>query len=138
MDMNDLMSQVNETIAQQLANKLMTLGELIDFLELQPQDYEVRFDFTDQGPGPLNSYRGYYDHLAFTGTRHPPMVSEVLADAKHALDNTFEGYKGGTYLMTRDTPLWYASDLGECHNTGIVKLTDEGGNIVMHTSYVAI
>lgn len=55
------------------------------------------------------SYRGYYSDLALTPTDDAPLtVSALLMQAKAALGATFEGYKGGNYVMDERTPLWFA------------------------------
>ena len=81
----------------------MTLGKLIDFLKTLPADTEV--------PNLKNarSYRGYYADLAFemeSGTR---FAGELLSDAQACMGEVFHGYKGGEFVMGRNTPLWIAN-----------------------------
>ncbi len=60
----------------------------------------------------VDSYRGYYDELAFDVTTDygvsDPTVGEVLYCLKQALGKTFYGWKGGEYVMNQHTPLWIA------------------------------
>ena len=88
----------------------MTLGTFIAELEKLPRDNRVHFDILALTPTDLDSYRGYYDHLALGykddgGTT----IGDVLDDAKAAMGRTFTGYKGGDYVLAEHTPLWVAN-----------------------------
>ena len=78
------------------------LEELISELEKMPQDGIVPFGF-----GEPDSYRGYYDQLAFAPVKDAK-VSDMLVFAKSALGKTFTGYKGGEYEMDGFTDCWIA------------------------------
>lgn len=93
-----------------------TLGSLIDELEKCRPSAEVQFDFCYLRPTKVASYRGYYDHLAIGWTEksygpehHWIPVPMLLVELKDAVGKSFEGYKGGDYTMTRDTPVWVAN-----------------------------
>lgn len=96
--------------AKELAtgNQLL-LGEFILLLETAPKDAAVIFD-TGEFPGRLRSWRGRYAELALSfdgdGTA---TVGDLLAEAVAAIGETFQGYKGGDYVMGRGTPLWLAN-----------------------------
>lgn len=98
----------------------MTLGELIAALEKRERDQLVYFDFGNFVPRGVDSYRGYYDHLAIgfsdDGT---PTVAGVLKMLKSARGKSFEGYKGGAYTMCDDSPVW-AANHGKATGAGIV------------------
>lgn len=85
----------------------MNLGELITTLEALPPDMVAK-----HGLGPPQSYRGYYEDIAF-----PPeeevTVAAMLARARAALETTFTGYKGGEYRMNTETRCWLAR-WGDC------------------------
>ena len=85
----------------------LSLGELIDRLKKMPEDRPVICD-TGQHPGKFMSYRGCYEDLAVEPTDEKITAGKLLNHAEQALGNTFEGYKGGSYTMTEDTPLWLA------------------------------
>ena len=116
MNFDDLLKQVSEQIRHECrAAGQMTLGELKDKLEdLVARDYGYYIVQTSRGtaPGCPMSYRGYYDHVAFQ--EEPAidpggvMVWQFLAYVLFAIGRTFEGYKGGEYTMTPDTPAWIA------------------------------
>lgn len=78
------------------------LEALIEELENMDQDAIVRFGF-----GKPMSYRGYYDELAFEPVENAK-ISDMLDHARSALNETFEGYKGGEYTMTGDTNCYIA------------------------------
>ena len=126
----------------------MNLGELIAKLkplakERKPWDDSeelfVFFDFPNAFPVGLDGWRGIYAELAITHT--PRTDSEVLTASqfldmcRSALGGTFEGYKGGYYTMTEDTPLW-VDDSGEYNNCALVDvITNESHNVVLITGY---
>lgn len=113
-----------------------TLGGLIAELERMPRDADVQFDFCYLRPTKVDSYRGYYDHLALgwsdksDGDRHWPPVSKVLAELKAAVGATFAGWKGGEYTMSENTPVWVANP-GQTGGTGIVGVEREGESTIV-------
>ena len=120
----------------------MILGALIDALKPLKPDTAVSFDFAFLDPTDFDSYRGYYDQLAlgFTGGRHSDgwaeiKVAELLAKAEAAVGKTYEGWKGGDYVMTRSTPLWVANP-GCTGSTAIVGVQDIGWAILLITANV--
>lgn len=80
----------------------MRLGQLIEALELADPSLVVPWGFNHP-----HSYRGHYDELAFEPASNVT-VSAMLADARSALGTTYEGYKGGDYLMDEFTDCWIA------------------------------
>lgn len=81
----------------------MRLGELIRGLEALRGDMVLPV-----GLGEPMSYRGYYEQLAFEPA-YDATVRDSVANARSAVGASYEGYKGGTYVMTVDTPVWLAS-----------------------------
>ncbi len=71
----------------------MYLSELIEFLEARNPDIAVPLGFHNP-----HSYRGDYSELAFEPLENTT-VGALLACAKSALGQTYEGYKGGDYKM---------------------------------------
>lgn len=88
----------------------MTLGDIIRRLEREDPARPVRF-----GLGPPCSYRGNYDELAFVYSEDTN-VANMLSHACYALGSSFLGYKGGTYLMTEDTPCHLVRHSSEYHS----------------------
>lgn len=111
----------------------MSLGDMIDALELADRDAYIEFDFCGANPTKVDSYRGYYDHLAIGWEeRGVTKVRDVLDDLREAVGKTFEGYKGGDYRMDRDTPVW-VSNYGRCDSTVIDRIEDREGIVIIHT-----
>lgn len=78
----------------------MHLYELIEYLEKEPQDKIIPLGFHEP-----HSYRGYYQDLAFE-PKENITIAEMLMAVKGALDKTFEGYKGGDFIMNKYTDCW--------------------------------
>lgn len=91
----------------------MFLKDLITWLESQDQNLKVPYGFAEP-----SSYRGYYEDLAFAPEENVTF-GEMLAYAKYALGKTFEGYKGGQYLMDEYTNCWIA-EYGDSHNADYI------------------
>lgn len=85
----------------------MKLRELIETLEKYPVEHAVPLGFGDP-----DSYRGYYDQIAFRVVRDTT-VGAMLKDARSADGETYYGYKGGNYTMGLDTDVWLA-EYGHC------------------------
>ncbi len=117
-------------------NQPITLGELIDVLSQAGANNTVQFDFSCKAPGPVASYRGYYDHLALDPDGPSPVrVETMLQNLNDAVGSVFEGYKGGDFRMSRDTPIWvaaYGESGGTCV-TGVTILT--WGTVIINTGY---
>ena len=79
-----------------------TLEALISALEAAPADRVVRRGFKNP-----HSYRGYYEDLAFEPAENVT-VGSMLEVARSAIDNTYEGYKGGTFRMSEWSTVWLA------------------------------
>lgn len=124
------------------SDKQFTLGEFIDALAKLDESAVVRYDFGYMEPTSPASYRGFNDHLAFghQETEYPKEVKvrDVLQWAREALYATYEGYKGGTYMMRENTPLWVAN-YSQCAGTAIVGVKDLGyGYVIIETAHVEV
>lgn len=105
-------------MAEERAETQMTLGKLIDVLEqLDPKRMVL-------GLGELDSYRGYYCDLAFEPTAEARSVADLLAACRKAMGEVFTGYKGGKYVMGRNTPLW-VSPYGQVDDDRLMALDTE-------------
>ena len=81
----------------------MTLGELINELKKMDVNKTVPVGF-----GSPHSYRGYYEDLAFEPAENVT-IGSMLTHAESALGKTFQGYKGGDYVMEDYTTVWIAN-----------------------------
>lgn len=106
----------------------LDLGEIIRMLERCPKEAAIGFDFGGTTPTKCHSYRGYYTDLAigFDLDAYPgPLVSEVLADLKHAVGRAFTGWKGGEFIMREGSRVWVANP-GKTSGTVVVDVMMEG------------
>lgn len=100
----------------------MTLGELINSLKSFPKDYLVFIKPYDLIPIEFDSYRGYYDQLALNyEVSGVCTVEKLLKLAKQSVKKTFIGYKGGEFIMTKNTPVWI-SNYGNTSNMLLTKI----------------
>lgn len=81
----------------------MTLGELIEELEKADPNRVLPDGFIRP-----HSYRGDYCDLAFVPKSNVP-IGVMLANAKSALGQTYDGYKGGDFLMDEYTSVHLAN-----------------------------
>jgi hypothetical protein len=118
--------------------RTMTLGELMD--ALQAKSCGMRVLISSQmitlNPTFLRSYRGDYSQLAL-GYEPLPAVGifdlELYEKLYGAIGELFEGYKGGSYCATRDTPVWIDNP-GDMSGLAIVGVDPLQGNLVIHTA----
>lgn len=88
-----------------------TIGDLIKDLGRSKRDVPVSALNGILGVDGACSYRGYYNHLALNpATQSRYLSSQALLQRLRTAVNgeVFVGYKGGDYLMTKDTPVWVA------------------------------
>lgn len=119
------------------ASPQLTLGELILKLEaIADKTKQVHFAFEYAHPTQLDSWRGSYDELAlgFSLEGQAPTVAALLEELKSAIGKTFEGYKGGQYVMGKNTPVWVAN-YGNTGNTGIVEVLEKDWTVILETKY---
>ena len=91
----------------------ISLGQLIDTLEQVPYDLVV-----EDGFGEPDSWRGVYAFLRFQPQRNA-IAGEMLQHARSAVGSTYEGYKGGEFTMTRDTPC-FIDGYGACSDNAAI------------------
>ena len=117
------------------ASSQLTLGEFIDKLAALPADRPVYFGFGNAVPACFASWRWSYDELALGYKDHDaPTAGDLLAKAREAVGQTFTGWKGGDFTMTRHTPVWVANQ-GDCGHTMIVDVQDAEWMAVIVTAY---
>lgn len=119
-----------------------TLGRFIDALNAQDANAPIRFDrirrvdYGEQGlyPGRFVSHRGDYSHLSLDRCGVPTTVGALRELAVAALTRSFEGWKGGSYRMFNETPLW-AENYGDCFHIAVVGLhRARDGSVVIRTA----
>lgn len=133
----------------------LTLGELINIIkysdcyrnrEKYTKKYDdesnVVFDFGTAFPSGIGSWRGDYSQLAIKYTLSGydgeqfahTSVSEFLKMLEECEGKEFTGWKGGEFVMTKDTPLWVDND-GNCSQTIVSGMIDREYQIVIETRF---
>lgn len=131
MNIQALVDALNN--AAQLSRKdyHLTLGRLCQFLGGIKPDLPVCYS-DGKSPGRAGSYRGYYCDLSFSDAKEPVTSGAFLAACREALGGTFEGYKGGDYVMSDGTPLW-RSEYGESSGVAIVDAVADRSAVLLVT-----
>lgn len=147
MDLQTMLDNATEHMRAEVmkTSRQLTLGELIIKLEAIPikvgdDEQEVRFDFGSFYPNGLMSWRGSYRELAidysdkWDDNNKPPKLSQFIKELKEAIGKTYEGYKGGDFIMGKTTPIWVAH-YGDSGETAVVDILDEDYKIILRTEY---
>jgi hypothetical protein len=130
----------------------LTVGEIILLLKPIVEKYkekpeedqpEVYYDFEYLYPTELDSWRGIYAELALNFTarkfpnnkQEPLTVSEFLSLMEGSIGTEYGGYKGGTFRMSKHTPVWVAN-YGNAGQTAVVGIVDYGYQVVVKTAMV--
>ena len=105
---------------QMKTSSQLTLGELILKIEQvsptyinhkeKEEDKIVKYDFGYFKPTFLMSWRGSYCELAigYSEEEKDKTVKEFLKELKEAIGKTYQGYKGGDYVMGKNSPIFEA------------------------------
>lgn len=128
----------------------LSLGEMI--LKLEPivekqkqriaenkTEATVQYDFEYLYPTSINSWRGSYAELALNfvtdENEYKPMtVTEFLALLRGCVGKEFTGYKGGEFIMTKNTPVWVAN-FGNSGNTAVIDIIDNNYSVIIITGH---
>lgn len=115
-NMQKLIDEHLDNLEKQRSKEMFTLGNLIDELEKYPSEWYIEIKPFNLIPCFFCSYRGYYSDLNLTFMSRSEAefksttVGELLTKAKEADGKIFYGYKGGEFLMNRNTPIWIGDD----------------------------
>ncbi|MGL4576662.1 MAG: hypothetical protein ACRCV9_17885 [Burkholderiaceae bacterium] len=118
MSLQAMFDGMSQQWQRERADTQMTLGSLIDALEKMETSAPVANLCNP------HSYRGYYIDLAFAREEGMRPAGELLAECCAAMGAAFQGYKGGSYVMSALTPVWVA-EYGSC-GVRLIALTPEG------------
>jgi hypothetical protein len=144
--MADFFQQMIDRISEQERKKRMheqmTLGQLIEQLEkMNPESGVICSTDTSMVFTTFDSYRGYYDDLAlgyiakdyYEENKDDEIhtVKDFLEEAKRCLGKTFYGWKGGKFIMDKDTPLWVANN-GHTSNFVIDHIEESCGSCFVY------
>lgn len=139
-----MVTKHGDSMNKEKGTEQLTLQELYDKVAQALKDsypkenVSVEFDF---GPrvGSFHSWRGDYSHASVSPEWEysgPEMDAKKFLNALgEFIGSTQEGYKGGDFLMSGDTPIWVA-DYGNSGHTvicGVSRTRYDG--IILHTMY---
>lgn len=133
MDFQKMIDAMGELDRKTRGKYHLTLGKAIEQLETLAPTTPVVFAGEPYGPGNPHSYRGYYSDLAFESVSDVTAAS-FLADCRDALGATFQGYKGGDFVMSKDTPLWHANEGSS--GLAIISAAVVSGELVLQTKEI--
>lgn len=149
--MNHIQKQADNLRKFQFANSdQISLGEMIDKCKAikkfnEKDDLDVMFDFVYQFPTDIDSWRGIYSELALNHKTYqyatekrkeckPMQLQEFIDLLETAAGKVFDGYKGGEYTMSRETPVWVANN-GDTGSTAVLDIIDDGWQVIIITGY---
>ena len=135
MSLQDMIDAAGRTARLTRADYHLTLSDAIAALAEIQDSLPVRFDWNNQHPYRAMSYRGYYSDLAFDWRSTETTVREFLDLCQLALGETYEGYKGGDFVMDDRTPLW-ASEYGEVSGRAIIAIGSIGDAVIIQTKEI--
>lgn len=135
MDMQALLNAMSDGWRRDRSKYHVTLGRMIEAMKQANPDAVVSLDFGGHPGGPI-SYRGYYADLAFEPSNEPITARAFLKVCQESLGKTFEGYKGGDFLMGEDAPLWSASYGTSSDGRAIVDVVQQPDRVVLKTKVV--
>ena len=140
MDGGQLQRIMTNEVAAMRFEKMKTsqqlmLGELIILLDhVKDEKAHIRLDFDGQCPRYLDSWRGSYCEIAINYDSVDPVISvaEFVGKCKDAVGDEMEGYKGGEFIMGRNTPVW-VSNYGMAGNLGVIGVKQQGDEVIIIT-----
>lgn len=145
MDLQTYLANAVAASRQEQFNKSdqLTLGEIILKVEAilakgRENVPEVVYDFEYLFPTTIDSYRGYYSELALNFTTYdnqakPLSALEFYMLLKGAVGKTYTGYKGGAFIMSKNTPVWVAN-YGNAGSTAVIDVIDNEYQVILITA----
>jgi len=120
-------------------SEAITLEQLIAQLKAcEPkEDKTICFDFGGFAPTEFASYRGDYSELAIgysLDRRKEVSLKDFIALAEKQPYKTYEGYKGGSFMMKPTTPV-FVDNWGEWSQCAVIGVIDAGYKVVISTGY---
>src|SRR5262245_21405288 len=110
----------------------MRLGQFIDALSACDPLLPLVLE-DGKGIHDLMSYRGYYEDLAISPQSNIKTVGEVLVQARDALGEVFQGYKGGDFPMNKLSFLW-VGEYGESGGNVLTSVEPVADRVVVKTT----
>jgi hypothetical protein len=107
MDIVNVLKMILEATQNTRSRYHLTIHTLL----LDPEWLDSEGFVTFSGGGsPCNphSYRGHAKDLAFETQPEPVLIRDFIKQCEDLVGHCFEGYRGGSFMMTTETPLWRA------------------------------
>ena len=152
----DLQTYLTNAVKAQRAESFsksdqLSLGEMIlklepivakqpEIIEKYNSEAKVQYDFEYLYPTEIDSWRGIYAELAlnFVSDHYSEnkqlTVTEFYNLLKSAIGKVFVGYKGGEFIMNKNTPVWVAN-YGHSGNTAVIDIIDNEYAVIIITGY---
>jgi hypothetical protein len=147
MDFQTMVSNAVAAERQKEFNKSnqLSLGEML--LKLEPiikkqkeiidkykHEATVSYDFEYLFPKTIDSWRGAYEELALDINLEgePLKVTEFYNLLKSCIGKKFTGYKGGEFIMSKNTPVWVAN-YGNSGHTCVIDIVDNEYEVLIKT-----
>lgn len=129
-----IMAAVSAAVRQQADERgQLGIGELVALLRAADANKNVWADVPGRGvqvSGIVDSYRGYYEQLAIEPGEEA--TAGELADAlSNAIGEEFQGYKGGDYTMSRNTPVW-VSGYGDASGFAVTGVVESESAVILN------
>ncbi|EQB03877.1 hypothetical protein [Sphingobium sp. HDIP04] len=119
--------------------------ELLSLLERARPEASVYLDFGGYArPTDIDSYRGYYDRPAlgfalggYSGNDHgtETTVSDLIAELKRGMSQSYEGWKGGTYRYD-GTEALFVDNPGDSSGIAVTGVIDGDWRVTITTAYL--
>jgi hypothetical protein len=106
-------------VTERVTDAPITLGALIDKLAALPPETRIRYDVLSLNPTDFASWRGDYSQLALgidAGRYDLMTAAKLLKLAQDANGATFQGWKGGDFVMNRETQIWVGNPGSALHS----------------------
>lgn len=159
MDFQKMIEVMSKASDKERENYHLTFGQLIDALKNAPEGSVISPKIT--GIGAYRGYysdmalttetvgtepmytedvwsdsdferRKDYDALRFSIAELSEDPKELAAQFESMLGRYTDGYKRGCSLVTRETPMWIATDYGDCSGDAIVGISPDLGLVIKH------
>ena len=116
----------------------VVLGDLIEAFEDIRGDKTIMFDFGNNVPSGISSWRGVYAELAIHYEKgYLFTVDDFLEICRGAVGETYGGWKGGYFVMTKDTQVW-VDNPGKCCYRNIMGVTENYNYVIINTDMIDI
>ena len=130
------MTMMLGTMIDVIDNAFVNVDEDASIHYMNPNECDATKNEHLQGIGQLKSWRGSYSQLCLSANIHNDWMAldNFFCLLRGAVGMTFRGYKGGEYVMTRDTYVWKESYGNSSRMThGITHMTFDANMVLIHT-----